>query len=143
VYIGMPGFLGVVVEQGDNPSPQQQAADARQSGSGQGSGRQGPGGGPGAGCLNGGEQPATPAAIAPASSGALVLGILCGTPADTSGLAPGDVITSIDGQPVETPNSLTAITARYHPGTVVTVGWLGIGGARHTTRITLTSGPAR
>jgi S1-C subfamily serine protease len=143
VYIGTPGFLGVVVAQSDSPNPQQQAADARQSGNGQGPGGQGPGGGPGAGCLNGGEQPAAPAAIAPASSGALVLGILCGTPADTRGLAPGDVITSIDGQPVRTPNSLTAITARYHPGTVVTVGWLGIGGARHTTPITLSSGPAR
>jgi len=72
----------------------------------------------------------------------LILGILCGT-ASESRLAPGDVITSVDGHAVTTPNSLTGITARYHPGTVVSVTWEGVNGTRHTTSVRLGSGPAR
>ena len=59
------------------------------------------------------------------------------------GLAPGDVIISVDGQAVTTPSSLTNITARYHPGTVVSVTWAGVNGLRHTTSVTLGTGPAR
>ena len=81
--------------------------------------------------------------FAPTASGALILGVLCGTPAQATGLAPGDVILSVDGQAVTTPGSLSGITAKYHPGVVVSVRWEGIGGARHTTSMTLTSGPAR
>jgi S1-C subfamily serine protease len=144
VYIGTPGFLGVVVSQSDDPNPQQQAAEDQQSANGgRASRNQGPGGGNGA-CVGGGEPSGIPARIAPASSGALILGILCNTAAaNVRGLAPGDVITSIDGKAITTPDALTTITARYHPGNVVTVGWLGIGGARHTTSIKLGSGPAR
>ena len=72
----------------------------------------------------------------------LILGILCGTAAD-SRLAPGDVITSVDGRAVTTPGSLTGITAMYHPGQVVSVGWVGLGGEKHTTSIRLGNGPAR
>jgi S1-C subfamily serine protease len=53
------------------------------------------------------------------------------------------VIISVDGQAVTTPSSLTNITARYHPGTVVSVTWAGVNGLRHTTSVTLGSGPAR
>ncbi len=84
-----------------------------------------------------------PARIAPADAGALILGVLCGTAAQSQGLAPGDVIISVNGQAVTTPDSLTAITARYHPGDVVSVAWQAINGSRHTTRIMLGDGPAR
>jgi hypothetical protein len=53
------------------------------------------------------------------------------------------VITSIDGRAVTAPGSLTGITARYHQGTVVSVGWEGVNGARHTTPVKLGAGPAR
>jgi len=68
---------------------------------------------------------------------------LCGTAARSQGLAAGDVIISVNGQAVTTPNSLTTITARYHPGDVISVGWEDIRGARHAARILLDKGPAR
>jgi S1-C subfamily serine protease len=145
VYIGVPGFLGVEVSQSNSASPRQQAIDEQGGGNG---GRGGNGGGPrgsgsGAACLVGGQPPAVPVTIAPVGTGALILGILCGTAIDSHGLAPGDVITSVDGHAVTTPDSLTGITAMYHPGAVVSVGWVGLGGGRHTTSITLGNGPAR
>ena len=137
VSIGLPGFLGVEVAQSNSADPQQQAADERHSGGNRG----GPPGGPA--CVAGGQQPGAPARIAPAGSGALILGTLCGTAAQSKGLAAGDVIISINGQAVTTPDSLTAITARYHPGDVVSVGWEDTRGHRHKARIMLGEGPAR
>jgi S1-C subfamily serine protease len=150
VYIGLPGFLGVEVAQSNSASPLQQAADERRSGDNQGStGRGGAGqGGAGQGragqaCVVGGQEPAVPKRIAPADTGALILGVLCGTAAESRGLVPGDVIMSVDGQAVTTPGSLTAITATYHPRDIVSVGWEGINGSKHEARITLGVGPAR
>ena len=137
VYIGLPGFLGVEVAQSNSTNPRQQAADEQQSGSNQGGafGR--------LACVTGGQQPGVPDRIAPADTGALILGILCGTAAQSKGMRAGDVIISVDGQAVTTPDSLTAITARYHPGDVVSVGWEAPNGSRHTARIVLGNGPAR
>jgi hypothetical protein len=44
---------------------------------------------------------------------------------------------------VTTPGSLTLITARYHPGTMVSVSWEAVNGSRHKARIMLGNGPAR
>ena len=141
VYIGMPGFLGVEVAQSNSSSPRQQAIDEEgASNGGRAGGRQRGGS---AACLVGGQQPVAPKTIAPAGTGVLILGILCGTAADSHGLVPGDVITSVDGHAVSTPDSLTGITAMYHPGDVVSVGWVGLGGGKHTTSVTLGKGPAR
>jgi S1-C subfamily serine protease len=137
VSIGLPGFLGVEVAQSSSANPQQQAADGRRNSGNQG----GPPGG--LACVADGQEPGAPARIAPAASGALILGVLCGTAAQSRGLAAGDVITSVNGQAVTTPSSLTAITARYHPGDAVFVGWEDTHGSRHTARIVLGDGPAR
>jgi S1-C subfamily serine protease len=138
VYIGLPGFLGVEVAQSDSPNPRRQAADEAQSGDNQGGSGRGR-----LACVAGGQEPGVPGRIAPVSSGALILGILCGTAAQSRGLAPGDVIISVNGQAVTTPDSLTAITAMYHPGNVVSVGWEDIHGSRHTARFVLGYGPPR
>jgi S1-C subfamily serine protease len=140
VSIGLPGFLGVEVAQSSSASPRQQAADERSADNRAGNG---PAGGARQACVVGAEQPGVPDRIAPASTGALILGILCGTAAQARGLAPGDVIVSVDGQAVTAPGSLTAITARYHPGDMVSVGWEAVNGSRHTERIMLGDGPAR
>jgi S1-C subfamily serine protease len=137
VSIGLPGFLGVEVAQSDSSRPWQQAADERQSGTNQGGA---PGG---SACVADGQEPGVPDRIAPADTGALILGILCHTAAQAKGLMPGDVIISVDGEPVTTPSSLTDITARYHPGDVVSIGWEAANGTRHTVRIVLGQGPAR
>ena len=138
VHIGLPGFLGVEVANSGSANPRQQASDEEQSGRG-GVSRAGHQ----AACQNTNQQLNIPASIAPAASGALILGVLCGTPAQATGLAPGDVILSVDGQAVTTPGSLSGITDKYHPGVVVSVRWEGIGGARHTTSMRMSSGPAR
>jgi S1-C subfamily serine protease len=146
IYIGLPGFLGVEVAAASTSSnPQQQAIDEQQSGGGQtgsGTGQPGPGGNSQA-CQTTNEQLTIPAKVAPASTGALILGVLCGTPAQEKGIVAGDVITSVNGQPVTTPDSLSGITARYHPGTVVSVNWVGVNGLKHTSAMKLGSGPAR
>jgi len=141
VYIGLPGFLGVEVAQSSSSSPRQQAIDEQQALGNGGNGSRQRGGN--AACLVGGQPSTVPTRIAPIGTGALILGILCGTAADSGGLVPGDVITSVDAHPVTTPDSLTGITAMFHPGEVVSVDWVGIGGAKHTTSITLGNGPAR
>jgi S1-C subfamily serine protease len=142
VYIGLPGFLGVEVAQSNSLDPQQQAADARQSGDGRGGTRQGGSRGSLA-CVTGGQEAGVPGRIAPARSGALVLGVVCGSAAQTQGLKAGDVIISVNGQAVTTPGSLTGITARYHPGNVVPVTYQATNGSRHQVRILLGDGPAR
>ncbi len=143
VYIGTPGFLGVVVAQSNSPDPRRQAFDQQQAARG-GRGGHGRPGRIGAGCLAAGQPPAgVPASIAPVGTGALIVGTLCGSAVASDGLVPGDVIISVNGQAVTTPGSLTDITARYHPGTVVSVTWAGVNGTRHTTSVTLGSGPAR
>ena len=53
------------------------------------------------------------------------------------------MIISVNGQAVTTPGSLTAITARYHPGDVVSVAYQAANGSRHKVRIMLGDGPAR
>jgi S1-C subfamily serine protease len=138
VYIGLPGFLGVEVAQGNSADPRQQAADERRSGDNPGRGRQA-----GPGCVADGQAPGVPHRIAPAASGALIMGVLCGTAAQSGGLVAGDVVLSVNGQVVTTPDSLTTITAKFHPGAVVSVTWEAVNGSRHTARITLGRGPAR
>jgi S1-C subfamily serine protease len=137
VSIGLPGFLGVEVGQSTSPNPVRQAIDQERADN-----SPGPTANVGS-CLTGGQPPGVPRAIAPAHIGALVLGILCNTAADSQGLIPGDVITAVNGQAVTTPGSLTGITAKYHPGQVVSVSWESISGVRHTSSFTLGSGPAR
>jgi len=136
VYIGVPGFLGVVVATSTSSSPQQQAADAAQGG-----GRAAAGGS--SSCQFGSQQGGPPTRIAPTAAGALVIGVLCITAAMSAGMQPGDVITSVAGQPITTPGSLTGVTGKYHPGDVVTVIWVSLDGIQHTTRMQLGPGPAR
>jgi S1-C subfamily serine protease len=68
--------------------------------------------------------------------GAVVRQVIPTGPAADAGLAPGDVITSINGQPVNSATALTAILDQHHPGESVTVG-LG----NRTANVTLADGP--
>jgi S1-C subfamily serine protease len=137
VYIGLPGFLGVEVATSNSSSPQQQAADEAQAGGGR------PGDGTGQSCQTTNQQAGIPAHVAPIAAGALILGVLCNTAAAAAGMVPGDVITSVAGQAITTPDSLTSVTARYHPGAIVSVVWVSLDGVEHTTRMEMGPGPAR
>ena len=134
IQIGLPPFLGVLVADSSITDPRQQASrEQRKTGSVISSGR---------GCLAG-DATATPANIAPARSGALVDGVICGTAAATAGIFAGDVITSIGGRAVTTPGSLTAIVDRYRPGSKAPVTWVSPDGGLHTALVTLNAGPAQ
>ena len=135
VHIGLPGFLGVQVATSDSSDPQQQAADAAQGGR---NGRTSAGTGS---CSTSSQQSGVPARVAPIAAGALIVGVLCNSVAQAAGLVPGDVITSVSGQPVTTPGSLTTITGQSHPGDVVSVLWVSLNGVEHTTRMRLDAGP--
>jgi S1-C subfamily serine protease len=75
------------------------------------------------------------------SSGATVAGVVTSSPAQESGLAEGDVITSVNGQTIGTPTDLTNALAPHHPGDTVTIGWTDGSGATHSASVQLTSGP--
>jgi S1-C subfamily serine protease len=136
VHIGLPGFLGVVVATSNSSDPQQQAADEAQARKGQtGTGTNA--------CSTSNQQSGVPAHVAPIAAGALIVGVVCDSAADSAGMVPGDVITSVDRQPITTPGSLTTIAGKYHPGDVVSVLWVSRNGIEHTTKMQLGEGPAR
>jgi len=137
VHIGLPGFLGVEVAQSDSSVPRQQAADQAQAGR---NGRTGAGVNA---CSTGGQRAGVPVHVAPIAAGALIVGVVCDSAAQSAGMVPGDVITSVNGQPVTTPGSLTTITGKYHPNEVVSVLWVNRAGIERTTKMRLGEGPAR
>lgn len=119
VTIGLPAFLGVEV-----------ASDASSSGySGLGGASLG---GASLGYNNG--QSAT--------QGAVVGGVIDGTPAASAGLTAGDTITAVDGTAIASSSDLTSALAQYKPGDSVTITWVDSAGASHSASVTLTSGPA-
>jgi len=79
----------------------------------------------------------------PASSGALICQVYQGTPASAAGLAAGDVITAVNGQPVANADALIAATARFQPGATLSVTYADTSGASHTAKVTLVAGPAK
>jgi S1-C subfamily serine protease len=73
--------------------------------------------------------------------GAQVENVLAGTPAASSGLAPGDVITALDGNSISAPTALTELMLQQHPGDSVRLTWETPQGAQQSATITLASGP--
>jgi S1-C subfamily serine protease len=80
-------------------------------------------------------------AAAQQSDGVEVAGVLDGTPAEAAGLAAGDVITTFDGQPVSTDDSLLERLHALEPGDTVAVGWTDSRGETRTATVTLATGP--
>jgi S1-C subfamily serine protease len=115
VHIGLAGFMGINV------------ADASSGNCGDNGGSGGFGSGFGSGF----------GTTSPVNSGALICQVFTGTPADSAGLVAGDVITSVNGQPVTDANGLTALMAADHPGDRLTVGYVDRNSARHATTVTL------
>jgi S1-C subfamily serine protease len=56
-------------------------------------------------------------------------------------LVPGDVIISLDGSPIDSPTTLTALIGRHHPGDRVTLQWVDKAGQRRSGTATLADGP--
>ena len=70
-------------------------------------------------------------------------GVLEGTPAASSGLVAGDVITAVDGVAVSSASSLSDLLDAYSPGDTVTLTWtVAATGASASAPVTLIAGPA-
>jgi len=116
IEIGYPGFLGVSVAQSTTAS-----GTSGSSVYGYGSRSSG---------------------AATASSGALIAGVIAGTPAEDAGLAAGDTITSVNGTAVASGAALSALLATMEPGETVTLVWTTASGATTSAAVTLIAGPA-
>jgi S1-C subfamily serine protease len=136
ITLGVSGFLGVVMPSTTTSSPlaQAQGEHGLAAGSGSQSGQRD--------CLEAESGAVVPAAIAPARSGALVDGVLCGTGAAAAGITAGDVITKVAGHPVASPDALTAIVTAYRPGTLVPVTWVSTSGTTKSSMVSLDVAPA-
>jgi len=120
VHIGATAFLGVEVAQNS-------CSGSGGTGGGFGGGGFGGEGGSGSGNST--------------SSGALICSVITSSPAQESGLAEGDTITSVNGQSVTSPGALTNLLEPYHPGNKVTIGWTDTSGNTRTVSVQLSSGP--
>jgi S1-C subfamily serine protease len=78
----------------------------------------------------------------PAGSGAAVAGTLPSGPAASAGLQAGDVITSVDGHQITSPEGLQSALEPHHPGDQITVGWTDQQGQAQSGTLTLITGPA-
>ena len=78
---------------------------------------------------------------APVSSGALIQGVEFGSPAESAGLAAGDVIVSLGGKTVDSASSLSSAISPHHVGDKVDVGWVDQSGQHHSATVQLTNGP--
>jgi len=77
-----------------------------------------------------------------ANAGAIVAGVVPNTPADGAGLAQGDVIVSVNGQRVSSPETLQSALGQHHPGDSVTIGWADSSGQTQSATVVLATGPA-
>ena len=76
-----------------------------------------------------------------ANSGALVVGVVPGDPAQQAGIPAGAVITSVNGTKISSADTLGPALHVHKPGEQVSVAWVDTNGT-HSAQIRLTSGPA-
>lgn len=77
------------------------------------------------------------------SPGAVVASVVRGGPAAVAGVAPGDVITAIDGRRISSSSSITAAILAKKPGAKVTIQLTDRSGAARSATVTLATGPAQ
>jgi S1-C subfamily serine protease len=75
------------------------------------------------------------------ASGAVVVGVLQGSPAAAAGLGNGDVIVSLDGKSVSSPERLTSLLLRLTPGKTLRLAWVDESGYQHAAKVRAASGP--
>ena len=77
------------------------------------------------------------------TSGAAIAGVTPGTPAAKAGLAPGDIVTGVNGYHISSPTSLTSSLLTKKPGDTITITYSDQSGASHSVKLELASGPAQ
>ena len=133
ITIGYPPFVGIFIGSGTSSNPQAQEQQQQNGGFG--------GTGSAPACYTSNADLTAPSAIAPVSSGTLIVGTICGSPAASAGMTGGAVITAVNGQAVGSPDDLTGILSRFHPGDTISVTWVSPSGGRSTSSLHLTAGP--
>ncbi|HEX9529959.1 MAG TPA: trypsin-like peptidase domain-containing protein, partial [Acidimicrobiales bacterium] len=81
-------------------------------------------------------------AAATNGNGVVISGVVPGGPAQSAGLRSGDVVTSVDGQPVSTSQALAAAIRRHQPGETTQLTWTDQSGATRTATVRLGTAPA-
>ena len=71
--------------------------------------------------------------------GVIIREALRGGPAQAAGLVDGDVLTTIDGAPLDSATTLTQILDRHYPGDVIDLTWIDRSGQQRTGKATLAS----
>ena len=71
----------------------------------------------------------------------IVREVLRGGPAEQAGLVGGDVITTLDGTPLDSATTLTYVLDRHYPGDVIDLTWIDATGQERTGKATLAAGP--
>jgi S1-C subfamily serine protease len=74
-------------------------------------------------------------------NGLVVGSVVAGSPADLAGIVAGDTLTSLDGQPVGTYDSLSALILQHNAGDTVTLAWIDQSGATQTAGVQTVAGP--
>ncbi|MFK4086920.1 trypsin-like peptidase domain-containing protein [Kribbella sp. NPDC020789] len=75
--------------------------------------------------------------------GAAIQDVIPEGKADEAGITAGDVITSFDGKPVTSPDTLSQLLDQHHPGDKVEVAWTDQQGNSHKATVELVTGPVR
>ncbi len=76
------------------------------------------------------------------TSGALVTGVVAGSPAQSAGIGRYAVITSAGGMTIDSSATLGTALHSHKPGDQVVVNWVDSAGSSHSASITLGTGPA-
>ncbi|SOJ52697.1 Putative serine protease HhoA [Mycobacterium simulans] len=74
-------------------------------------------------------------------NGAKVQRVVGSAPAASVGISNGDVITAIDGVPINSATAMSDALTPHHPGDVVSISWTSKSGVARTENVTLAEGP--
>jgi serine protease Do len=75
------------------------------------------------------------------AGGIIVRDVMVDGPAQQAGLAVGDVLTLLDGTPLDSATTLTYVLDRHYPGDVVDLTWIDRSGQQRTGKAALVPGP--
>lgn len=81
--------------------------------------------------------------LAPNTAVPTIAGVIDGSAAESAGLAVGDVVTSVNGQRVSTPDELSSVVGALRAGERATVTWTDTAGRSHSATLTLGEGPVK
>jgi S1-C subfamily serine protease len=74
-------------------------------------------------------------------SGARIERVVGSGPAAGAGMNPGDVITSVDGAPINSATAMADVLVPHHPGDNVAITYRAKSGGDRTVNVTLMDGP--